>query len=161
MAEAKLSKGGVISNLDLKEIDPATRSEAQQLEYQSQLMDEAKAEAKASPGAGFGVYLPGELESDGGEKTVAAQRAIQELSDRDIGQDPRAFPRAAIADPSVPGGFRWHVDERLYEAVVEGYRCPSCLQVQETPGSAICRWKYAKLAEVTGCGFAPAIDDFV
>lgn len=151
---SKLDKGGVVSNIDLKDIDPATRFKGNEAERHDQLMTDAKTEARAAgPGSGFAVYLPGELE---GKAQDVAQKAIQELHRED---DPRSFPRGAIAAPDVPGGFVWRVDDRLREQIIQGKKCPNCLQLQAVPGSAMCRWKTAT-TDIDSCGFSPLIDDF-
>lgn len=150
-----LDKGGIHSNIDLKEVDAAKRYEAEQDERNDQLLTDAKREAReAGPGSGFAVYLPGELES--GKTSTAAQRAIRDLHND---EDPRAFPRAAIVAPEAPGGFQWEVDEKLAAQIMEGKRCANCLQLQKRQGSALCEWRDAT-TDIKGCGFSSLIDDF-
>jgi hypothetical protein len=151
-----LGRGGVVSNLDLKSIDPATRFKASEKERQAAVLDDAKEKARKAPGSGFGVYLPGELD----EKDSVQQRAISALDERGIAAEASLKPRAAVVDPSAPGGFTWQLNEKQREAVIEGYYCPNCLQRQSDPANQQCQWAYAT-TDIKGCSFNRLVDDFV
>lgn len=151
MTKRSLTKGGVLSNLDLT-MDPAKRAEALKDERAAALVEEAIKESDARGGDSFGVATAGEVAS--GFKFDETK--FHKKSDRERGQE-WTPPLGVVVDPTKDGGWGWAVDESTALAMQQGYRCPNCSRPTE-PDKNVCTWPDARVAGIGGCGYSFTLD---
>lgn len=151
MSKRSLTRGGVASNLDLT-MDPAARAEAKKDERAAALVEEAIKESDERGGDGFQIARQDEL--DAGLKMNVTRH--DEKTYREHGQE-FTRPLGIVVDRSKPNGWGWSVTPELAEAMETGYKCPCCLQPQET-GHSVCTWKHARSSEIRGCGYSYLLD---
>lgn len=150
----KIDRGGISTNIDLKEIAPEKRKQIETEERAADTVDEAIKEARERGGDAFKILDQNEIAR--GNKVDVLHKDLRR-SHREMGNEMWSKPRALIVDPSAPGGFSWDLDPRDIEMVAEGRRCPNCLQ-EVVPGPR-CEWRYGNSSEVKGCGYSSIVDD--
>ncbi len=159
MAKPNLTKGGVISKLDLKEIDPATRRDAEVEEHADAILTDAIATAKKQ-GGGDTFKAGTQAEFDSGKINVDVTYGEQRKTDRELGNGAWVGQPALVVSPGSPGGFQWRFGApRKVEMIQEGRFCPSCLQPQASTIEPRCRWAHGNSTVVTGCGYDALVDD--